>query len=83
VNLKDGRVLNGMIRDKTDRTLAIQTMTDKVAVERSEITSMQEMPMSIMPEGLLSVLTPSQRRDLIGYLMQKSQAPLPGAEGAK
>lgn len=77
LNMKDGRILNGMIRDKTERTLSIQTMTDKVTIERSEITSMQEMPMSIMPEGLFSALDETQRRDLIGYLMQKSQVPLP------
>jgi hypothetical protein len=31
-----------------------------------------------MPEGLLEALTPEQARDLIAYLMHKSQVPLPG-----
>nr|MDQ3625190.1 c-type cytochrome [Verrucomicrobiota bacterium] len=76
INLKDGRVLNGMIRDKTDRTLGVQTMTEKLTIERAEVQSIQELPLSIMPEGLLDALSETQVRDLIAYLMDKRQAPL-------
>ena len=31
---------------------------------------------SMMPEGLLEALSETQVRDLIGYLMQKTQVPL-------
>ncbi len=77
VNLKDGRVLNGMVRDKTEKTFSLQTMTDKVTLERSDVSGLQELPVSMMPEGLLDALSPNQRRDLIGYLMQRSQVALP------
>ena len=77
LHLKDGRVLNGMVRNKTERTLAVQTMTEQLTLERSEITRMEELPVSLMPEGLLEALSPTQRRDLIAYLIQKRQAPLP------
>ena len=77
LHLKDGRVLNGMVRNKTERTLAVQTMTEQLTLERSEITRMEELPVSLMPEGLLEALSPTQRRDLIAYLIQKTQAPLP------
>jgi len=33
----------------------------------------------LMPEGLLEALPPEQARDLIAYLMHKSQVPLPAA----
>lgn len=77
LHLKDGRVLNGMVRNKTERTLAVQTMTEQLTLERGDITRMEELPVSLMPEGLLEALSPTQRRDLIAYLIQKTQAPLP------
>ena len=79
VNLKDGRVLNGDITAKTDRTLTLRTMTETLPLARTEIESVQESTLSLMPEGLLEALTPSQQRDLIAYLMHRSQVPLPAA----
>ena len=76
---KDGRVLSGMVREKTDRTIVLQSMTERVTMERNDIESLTESPSSIMPEGFLDALTESQVRDLIGYLMTKQQVPLPQA----
>jgi putative membrane-bound dehydrogenase-like protein len=83
VDLKDGRVLNGLIAAKTERTLTLKTMTETVTVERSEIADIRESTASLMPEGLLEALRPEQARDLIAYLMHQSQVPLPiaGASG--
>lgn len=77
VKLKDGRTLNALVAGKTDRTLTLKTMTETLTVERSEVTSMQESALSLMPEGLLEAFTPEQQRDLLAYLMHKSQVPLP------
>ena len=77
VTLKDGHLLNGFVAAKTDRTLTLKTMTDSVTLERSEIVSLQESPMSIMPEGLLGALDDKQIPNLIAYLMGKSQVALP------
>lgn len=77
VNLKDGRTLNALIAAKTDRTLTLKTMTETLTVQRSDVTSMQESVLSLMPEGLLEAFTPEQQRDLLAYLMHKSQVPLP------
>jgi putative heme-binding domain-containing protein len=71
--LKDGRVLSGMVRNETPRTLGIQTMTELATVERAEIANLVEMPQSLMPEGLFSALNETQVRDLIGYLMHRGQ----------
>jgi putative heme-binding domain-containing protein len=78
LTMKDGRVLNGIIRDRTDRTLTLQTMTERSTIERTEIAEQHESPQSLMPEGLLESLGDQQRRDLIAYLMG-GQVPLPGA----
>ena len=79
VDLKDGRVLNGLIASKTERTLTLKTMTETLTVDRGEIAGVRESALSLMPEGLLEALTAEQARDLIAYLMHKSQVPLPAA----
>ena len=79
VNLKDGRILNGFITARTDRTLTLRTMTEKTTIERAEISGLQEMTQSMMPEGLLQAFSETQLRDLFAYLMHPSQVPLPAA----
>jgi hypothetical protein len=44
-----------------------------VTVERKEVTAIQESALSLMPDGLLEMLTPTQVRDLIAYLMHPTQ----------
>jgi putative heme-binding domain-containing protein len=75
--LKDGRVLNGVVRDQTLRTVTIQSQTEQTTIERTEIEALQESGLSLMPEGLLESLKPDERRDLIGYLMHPQQVGLP------
>ncbi len=77
LTLKDGRVLNGMIGAKTDRTLTLKTATEPVTIERAEIVKQEEMAQSMMPEGLLLAFNDQQVRDLIAYLMHPVQVPLP------
>jgi len=81
VALNDGRVLNGLVKRQTDRTLALQTQTEAIVVERSEIASIRPSPSSLMPDGLLDTLSASEIRDLIAYLSQPTQVPLPDVRG--
>ena len=55
--LADGRVLNGIVRAKTDRTLTLQTQADALVLERREIERLDPSPASLMPEGLLGPLS--------------------------
>jgi putative heme-binding domain-containing protein len=82
VTLKDGRVLNGFVTAKTDRTISFKTMTEKLTVDRGEIAGMQQLSQSLMPEGLLQALSATQVRDLFAYLMYPSQVPLPAGAPA-
>jgi putative heme-binding domain-containing protein len=75
IEMKDGRTLNGLVAAKTDRTITLKTMTETVALERSEIESRKESPLSLMPEGLLETLSEPEVRDLVAYLMNKTQVP--------
>ena len=79
VDLKDDRTLNGLVVAKTDRTITLRTQTETLTLERAEITNLRESTLSLMPEGLLEGLSANQVRDLIAYLMHRSQVPLPAA----
>ncbi|HYV39443.1 MAG TPA: ThuA domain-containing protein, partial [Gemmataceae bacterium] len=75
LNLKDGRVLNGIVTAKTERTLTLKTTTDSLTVQLGDIDSTTESALSLMPDGMLEGLTVNQVRDLVAYLMDKNQAP--------
>jgi putative heme-binding domain-containing protein len=75
VDLKDDRTLNGLVTAKTERTITLKTQTETLTLDRSEIDRIQESSLSLMPEGLLEGLSETQVRDLIAYLMHRTQVP--------
>ncbi len=79
VALRDGRVLNGLVRARTDHTLALQTPTALLTLDRADIEEISLSSQSLMPEGLVDGLTATEARDLIAYLMSRVQVPLPTA----
>jgi putative heme-binding domain-containing protein len=81
VSMLDGRVLNGLVRSPTDRTITLQSQNESVVLSRKEIEEIKPSPLSLMPEGQLDPLAPDEVRDLFAYLMRKTQVPLP--DGAK
>jgi putative membrane-bound dehydrogenase-like protein len=80
VALKDGRVLNGLVRAQSERTLTLQTQTDAVVLDRADVEEIRPSSLSLMPDGLLDQMTETETRDLFAYLMQRTQVPLPGGE---
>lgn len=72
----DGRVISGILREQTDKTVTIQTVNERVVLPRDEVEALQESPVSMMPEGLLEKLSPEEVRDLVAYLASKAQVPL-------
>jgi len=86
VALADGRLLNGFVTDTPGPTLAIQTPTERIVINRGDVEEIHKTELSLMPEGLLEVLPAKETRDLIGYLMSPQQVPLPtgaASDGAK
>jgi putative heme-binding domain-containing protein len=79
LHLNDGRVLSGIIKARTDRTITLQSATELLPIERSEIQNIQDSALSLMPEGLIETLNAGQVRDLVAYLMTPKQVPLPAA----
>ncbi len=77
LTMKDGRVLSGILSGKTDRTLTVKMVGSEATVERGDIAKQEQLPTSMMPEGLLTALNDQQLSDLISYLMGNGQAELP------
>jgi putative heme-binding domain-containing protein len=78
LKLKDGRTLAGMVANRTDTMLTLKSITETSTVALNEIQSTEVLPISLMPEGLFENLNPTQRRDLVGYLMSDSPGRGPG-----
>ena len=77
VSLTDGRVLNGLVTARDDRTLTLVTPTDRHVITAEDIDEVTVTQQSPMPEGILDQLSPEAIRDLLGYLMQPAQVPRP------
>jgi putative membrane-bound dehydrogenase-like protein len=77
VVLEDGRVLNGVITEQSERTLTMHTAQESVTVDRKEIVETQRTSNSLMPDGMLQNLSDQDVRDLVSYLMSDEQVDLP------
>jgi putative heme-binding domain-containing protein len=67
----DGRLINGVMPAENERTITLQTPTERIVIDRADIEELQPSNVSMMPEGLLDQMTPEQRRDLFAWLMSK------------
>jgi len=76
-NLKDGRTLTGVIPEQTERTLVVQTPAERLMIERTQIVKQEQLPVSLMPEGLLTALGDENVKNLIAYLMSNGQVEMP------
>jgi len=77
VTTKDGRTLSGFLADKDKQVIVIRGIDGaSMVLPQTEIEEMRAAGVSLMPEGLLSVLKEQQVRDLFAYL--RSTQPLIG-----
>jgi putative heme-binding domain-containing protein len=69
VQTSDGRFLTGLIADQTPSAVTLlDAKNQRTKIGRDKIESMQESPVSLMPENLLKELKPQELRDLFSYL---------------
>ena len=80
--LADGRALTGVVSAADDRTLTVQTAQAQVVLDRNDVAEQSVQAQSLMPDGLLSKLSPEDVRDLVAYLVSPDQVPLPAAAPA-
>ena len=78
-SMADGRVLNGLLRSPTERTITLQSQNESAVLARSDIERITPSELSLMPEGQLDPLAAQEVRDLFAYLMRKAQVPLPAS----
>ncbi len=69
IALTDGRVISGVVLTKTAETWEVQTESKREVIAVADIDDAAETDRSLMPDGLLDVLSADERRDLIAYLM--------------
>ncbi|HEY1376038.1 MAG TPA: PVC-type heme-binding CxxCH protein [Gemmataceae bacterium] len=68
----DGRVVTGLIVEQSpQRVTLVNAKNERTTLLRSEIESLRESPVSLMPEGLLTPLKPQELRNLFSYLQSK------------
>ncbi len=77
IETTNGRTVNGIIKQETDKALTIQTPNEVIVLPKDEIESRAQSPLSLMPEGIFDKLSKEEIRDLVAYLAGKDQAPLP------
>jgi putative membrane-bound dehydrogenase-like protein len=64
----DGRVLDGPIVGATPEAVTLDDAGTRITVPRGQIRTLEQSPVSRMPEKLLDTLGDDEVRDLFGYL---------------
>jgi putative heme-binding domain-containing protein len=77
VTTTTGRTISGLVKEEDERTLTLQTPTEVVRIAKKDIDEKQKSSLSLMPEGLLAMLSDTEVRDLLAYLGTPTQVPLP------
>lgn len=71
VVMTDGRVLTGMIVERTGDRLTLQTVNERLTLVEADIDELVESTVSMMPEGQFDALSAEEVRDLVAYLATK------------
>ena len=77
---ESGRVITGLVTSETAAAVTVSTLDKNVVIPVDEIELRRKSNISMMPEGQLKPLTFTQTRNLIAYLGNGRQVPLPETE---
>jgi hypothetical protein len=75
-------VLNGVVTQATERTLVVQTPTERLTIDRRTVEEVKPSELSLMPNGLVDQLSREQIRDLFAFLMSPGDPLAESAKGA-
>ena len=73
---KDDRIITGIVTRQDDNAVTVVTANETLLISRSEVKSLQQGEISMMPEGLLQALSDAEVRDLVSYLNSPGQVPM-------
>ena len=76
VELADGRVLTGIVREQENGAYLVQTANEEVLVTREDVELMEASETSMMPDDLISKLEFEEVRALVAYLQNPQQTPM-------
>jgi putative membrane-bound dehydrogenase-like protein len=76
LELKNGRVITGIVRGETAAALTVVTANETLTVPLGDIDERKPSDVSMMPDDLLKPLRDDEVRALIGYLQSPSQVPM-------
>jgi putative membrane-bound dehydrogenase-like protein len=76
IEMKDGRVINGILRGETPAALTVVTANETLTLSRQDIASMTPTDKSMMPDDQLKPMKDHEVRALIAYLQSPNQVPL-------
>ena len=69
VQMRDGRVLNGLIVERNEAGLTLaNAKNERVTLAVADIEELRESPVSLMPDDQYKLLKPQELRDLFAYL---------------
>lgn len=74
LEMKDGRVLEGLILEQNGGLLKLIDSSSKVSeVVATELADKRDSPASLMPEGLYKLFKPQELRDLFAWIQQNHE----------
>jgi len=73
IDTVDGRTVTGMVVSETNEVVGLQTATERLILNKSEIAERRLSEESMMPNGLLDELSENHIRDLVAFLMMDVQ----------
>ena len=78
VQTNDGATLTGVLNGEHDGALIVTDAAGQTHnVARTNLKTMQALPVSLMPEKLLDALSANEQRDLLTFLLQAPFEPAP------
>ncbi|HMO37024.1 MAG TPA: DUF1080 domain-containing protein, partial [Gemmatales bacterium] len=76
----DGRSLTGIVKERNNKTITIQTANEVITLPVEDIEEEKPSEVSMMPEDQLKPFSEYQIRSLIAYLQSPTQVPLLATE---
>jgi putative heme-binding domain-containing protein len=75
LNLKNGRVITGIVRGETPAALTVVTQTETLTVSKDDVDERTASEVSMMPDDLVKQLSDAEVRALVAYLQSPVQTP--------
>jgi putative heme-binding domain-containing protein len=81
ITTRDGRTYAGNIANQNERSIVLRVVgQDAVVISKSDIQSIDNSELSMMPEGMLDDMSTSEVLDLFAYLMLSTSQVEPSLE---